>query len=70
MQQFTHARADERDAEQVAVVEVDHHARPAPVAVGVQLRARHHLAEFDVDRLDAVLFSVVTAYYVSRAVLG
>ncbi len=42
--QLFHARADEGDAEQVAVVLVDDHASAAGIAVGVQAGAGHRLA--------------------------
>lgn len=51
MQEFTSTGTDERDAEEVAVVEIDHHPRPAGVAVGVKLGARYYFADLDVDHL-------------------
>jgi hypothetical protein len=54
VEQFLDARADEGDAEQVAVVEVDHHPGPAPVAVAVKVGADDLLTEIDVDRPDTM----------------
>jgi hypothetical protein len=36
------------------VVDIDHHARPAGVAVRVELRSRYDVADFDVYRAHAV----------------
>ena len=52
--QFLHVRADEGDAEEAATVLIDDHPAPAPVAVGVQVRAHDLFARVDVDHLDAV----------------
>jgi hypothetical protein len=52
--QLLHAGADEGDPEQMAVVFIDDHARPACVAVGVQVCADHLLAGVDIDDADAV----------------
>ena len=54
VEQFVDARADEGDAKQVAMVEVDHHPGPAPVAIGVQVRPDDRLTEIDIDRPDTV----------------
>jgi hypothetical protein len=45
MQQFGHARSDERDPQQVAVVQVDDDTGAPGVAVGVEVGARNSLAD-------------------------
>jgi hypothetical protein len=52
MQQFGHARSDERDPQQVAVVQVDDDTGAPGVAVGVEVGARNSLADVDVDDFD------------------
>jgi len=46
--------ANEGDTEQMAVVFIDDHPRPARVAVGIQVCADHLLAGVDIDDADAV----------------
>jgi hypothetical protein len=54
VQQFGDTRADESHTEQITVVDVDNHARPAGVAVCVELRSLHDVADLDVYRVNAV----------------
>lgn len=49
MEQLRDAWADEGDAEQVAVVEVDHHSGATPATAGAWARPVD-LSDFDVDR--------------------
>ena len=53
MQKLGDPWPDERCAEQDAVVEIDHETRLSGVAICVEICAGHHIADVDVDRLDA-----------------
>ena len=48
VQQLGDAWANHGHTEQIPVVDVDHHARPAGVAVRVELGSHHDVAGFDV----------------------
>ena len=52
--QFFHARADEGDAEQAAMVFVEDHPGATGIAVGVQAGSGYRPAEVDVDYADEV----------------
>ena len=53
VQQLGDRWPDERCAEQDAVVEIDHETRLSGVSICVEICAGHHIADVDVDRLDA-----------------
>jgi hypothetical protein len=54
VQKLRDAGTDERHAEQVVAVGVDHHPRPPGVSVGVKFCARHDVAYFDVNGVHSV----------------
>ena len=53
VQQLGDPWPDERCAEQDSVVEIDHETCLSGVAICVEICAGHHIADVDVDRLDA-----------------